>query len=214
MRRWRVPAAGAVAALVIVAVYFLGFRQPRSEEAARLVSETEQLRSLQVPLRRDIKGLEQVAARQDELKAALQHLERLIPSGLAQPSLLAQIQASAEGAGVKVGSVSFGDPALAEGAPPSPIPGTVLVAMPVTVIVEGRYLDIAELLRRVEVDFDRAVLVGDVAVTEADAGFPQLSGTWSGNVYALLATGDPLLVDPDAPAAEPAPPAEPPRAAG
>lgn len=207
------PAAGAVAALLIVAVYFLGFRQPRSEKTAGLVAETEQLRSQQVPLRRDIKGLEQVAARQDELKAALQQLERLIPSGLAQPSLLTQIQVSAEGAGLTVESVTFGDPAVPEGAPPSPIPGTVLVAMPVSVIVEGKYLQIAELLRRVEVDFDRAVLVGDVAVTEADAGFPQLTGTWSGNVYALLPSGDPLLVDTGAPVAEASPPVEQPKAA-
>ena len=208
MKRWRVPAAGAVAALVIVAVYFVGFSQPRSEKAAGVVAETEQLRAQQVPLSRDIKGLEQVAARQDELNAALRQLERLIPSGLAQPGLLAQIQASAEGAGVTVGSISFGDPTVPEGAPPSPTPGTVLVAMPVTVIVQGRYLQIAELLRRVEVDFDRAVLISNVAVTESDAGFPQLTGTWSGNVYALLSTGDPLLVDPDAPVAAPAPAVE------
>ena len=209
MRRWRVPAAGMAAAVLLVAVYVVGFRQPRTAEIAALAEETGRLRSEQVPLRRDIKGLEDVAARESEFKAALELLEKLIPSGLAQPALLAQLQRAAEGADVELVSVTFGDPEVPKAAPESHLPGTVLVAMPVTVVVDGPFLGITDVLHRVEVEVDRAVLVGTVAITEAEAGFPRLTGTWSGQAYALLAADDPLLVDPDAPPAEPAAPAEP-----
>lgn len=200
MRRWRVPAAGAVAGLLLVAAYFVGLHQPRSAEIADVKADVEQLRAQQVPLQRDIKGLEEVAGRQAELEDALQLLEQLIPAGLAQSTLLVELQSAAAGAGVGLVSVTFGDPEVPKGAPESGVPGVVLVAMPVTVMVDGRFLAIAELLRRVEVDVDRAVLVGTVALTEAEAGFPQLRATWSGQAYALIAADDPLL-----PSAEPSP---------
>ena len=207
MRQWRVPAAGVLLGLVLVAVYMVGIRQPRSQEITALEEEITQLRLQQEPLRRDIKGLEEVAARESEFTAALRLLERLIPSGLAQPALLVQIQTAAEGAGVKLVSVTFGDPQVPKGAPQSPVPETVLVAMPLTVIVEGPFPRITEVMRRVEVDIDRAVLVGAVALTEAEAGFPQLTGTWTGQGYALLRADDPLLIDPNAPPAAAPPPA-------
>ena len=209
MRRWRVPAAGVGAALVLLVIYFVGVHQPRRDRIAGLVEDANQLRLQQVPLQRDIKGLEQVAARETELSSALRHLERLIPSELAQPTLLAQLQTAAEGAEVELVSITFDEPAVPKGAPVSHLPGTVLVAMPVTVIVAGPYLGITDLLHRVEVDVDRALLVGTIALTEAEAGFPMLTGTWSGQAYALLPADDPLLVDPDSPTAAPPPSAEP-----
>jgi len=190
--------AGAVAALALVAAYFVGFRQPKSAEIADVKADAEQLRAQQMPLQRDIKGLEEVAARQTELEGALRLLERLIPTGLAQPTLLVELQAATEGSGVELVSVTFGDPEVPKGAPQSHVPGTVLAVMPVTVIVDGRFLAINDVLRRVEVDLDRAVLVGTVALTEAEAGLPQLRATWSGQAYALMAADDPLLADPQA----------------
>ncbi len=148
-----------------------------------------------------------MAAREPEFKTALQLLEQLVPAGLAQPSLLVEMQASARAAGVVLDSVTFSDPKVSKGAPASNVPGTVLVAMPLSVIVTGPFAAITDMLRRVEVGKDRAVLVGAVALTEAEAGFPQLTATWSGQAFALLPADDPLLVDPNAPAsaASPAP---------
>ncbi len=200
-----------MAALLLVAVYFVGFRQPRHAQIVEAAEETEQLRAQQVPLRREIKGLGEVASREAELTGALRVLERFIPSGLSHPPLLVQLQTAAESAGVELVSVTFGDPEVPEGAPASPNPGTVLVSMPVTVMVDGSFLGITDLLRRVEVDIDRAVLVGAVALTESEAGFPQLRGTWSGQAYALVAADDPLLVDPNAPIPAPPPPEGTPR---
>lgn len=205
MRRWRVPAAGVLCGVLLVAVYIVGFHGPRSDEIADLVAEIDQLRSQHEPLRRDIRNLDEVASREPEFRGALQLLERLIPSGLTQPVLLSQLQAAADGAGVKLVSVTFGEPQIPKGAPESPVSDTVLVAMPLTVVVEGPYVNITDLLRRVEVDMDRAVLVGELALTEAESRFPQLAGTWSGQAYALLPAEDPLLPAAKARGAESAP---------
>ena len=208
MRRWRVPAAGLLAGLLLIAGYVVGLHGPRSDEIAELVAQTDQLRAQQDPLRREIKGLEQVASREAELTTALRLLEQLIPSGLTQPALLLQLQEAARGAGVKLASITFGDPKIPEGAPESLVAGTVLAAMPLTVVVEGPFVNITELLHRVEVDLDRAVLIGSLALTEAEVGFPRLTGTWSGQAYALLRRDDPLLVDSQPAAARAAPMAE------
>ena len=202
MKRWRVPAAGALVAVVLVAIYVIAFHQPRAATIAGLAGEADQLRAQQAPLRRSIEALEKVEAREPEFRTALQLLEKLIPSRLAQPDLLAGMQSAAQGAGVELVSVTFGDPKRPEQAPPSPVSGTVLVAMPVTVVVNGPFAGVTEMLRRIEVEKHRAVLIGAVALAEADDGFPQLTGTWSGQAYALLPANDPLLVDPHAPIAK------------
>ena len=202
MRRWRIPAAGVVAGLLLVGIYLAGFHGPRTDQIEERRAEAEQLRAQQEPLRREIKGLEQVAARQEQFGTALRQLEGLIPSGLAQPAFLLQLQGAADRAGVKLVSVTFADPAVPEGGPQSPVAGTVLVAMPLTVVVEGPFVKITDLLHRVEVDLDRAVLVGSLALTEADSRFPQLTGTWSGQVYALLRADDPLVAHAGASASE------------
>jgi len=205
VKRWRVPAAGALVAVVLLAIYMVAFHQPRASTIAGLAAETEQLRAQQAPLQRSIDALEKVQAREPEFRTALQLLEKLIPSRLAQPDLLVEMQSAAGRAGVELVSVTFGDPAVTAGAPVSPVAGTVLVAMPLTVVVNGPFAGVTGMLRRMEIDKERAVLVGAVALAEADDGFPQLTGTWSGQAYALLPANDPLLVDPHAPIAKATP---------
>jgi Tfp pilus assembly protein PilO len=202
VKRWRVPAAGALAATVMVAIYLVAFHQPRATKIAGLAEETSQLLAQQAPLRRAIDALEKIQAREPEFRTALDLLEKLIPPRLAQPDLLAQTQAAAEAAGVELASVTFGDPKKPANAPLSPVAGTVLVALPLTVVVNGPFAGITSMLRRMEVGNERAVLVGAVALAESDDGFPQLTATWSGQAYALLPTDDPLLIDPHAPVAK------------
>lgn len=210
MRRWRVFLAGAGLALLVMVGYVLGLHQPRQEEIARLAADTDQLRAQQAVLRQENVELEAVAARADEFYVALAALEQLIPTGLGQDTVLEQLRAQAEGAGVALTSVTFGEPLVPGGAPPSNVPGTVLVAMAVTVEAEGPYSGVTDLLRRIEVEADRALLIGTVALTEAEIGFPQVTATWSGNAYALLPADSPLapVADPAAPPTETAPPQE------
>ena len=189
MRRWRVPGAGMAVALLLVVVFLVGFYQPRRDKVVGMVADTGQLRTQQVVLRRSIAALEVAAKRRPELDAGLQLLEQLVPVGLAEPAALAEVQRVSDEAGVKLVSVTFGDPEQPKDAPKSQVAGTV--------VVEGPFLRITDLLRRVEVDIHRAVLVDNVALTEADAGFPQLTGTWSGHAFALLPADDSLLTQPN-----------------
>jgi Tfp pilus assembly protein PilO len=195
MRRWRVPAAGVAVALLLAAIYVVSFDSPRRNRIAALRAESKQLQAQQVTLKKNIEALEKVAAHEPEFNAARQLLDNLIPPGLAQASLLAQMQAAAQAAGVQLVSVTFSDPKIPEGAPASTVPGTVLAAMPLTVVVNGPFPGITNMLRRIESESQRAVLIQQVALAEADAGFPTLTGTWSGQAYALLPTGNPLLAD-------------------
>lgn len=203
MRRLRVPIAGATVALLVSVTYFFAFHRPRGDAMAQVRADVEQLRAQQTSLQREIAVLEELADRQDQLEVALERLEGLIPSQLAQPAILAELQQAAGGAGVELTSVAFGTPQPPEGGPTGDAAGTVLVQMPVTVTVEGPYAGVTEMLRRVETDLDRAVLVGTIALTEAEAGYPELTGTWAGQAYALLPADHPLLVGPNAPPADP-----------
>lgn len=187
---------GAAAALVLTIVYVVGFYSPRSDRIAELRAQTKDLRAQQLTLKRNIAALEKVAAHEAEFNDARRLLDNLIPPGLSQPNLLAQVQTAAQAAGVQLVSVTFGGLGVPEKAPQSTVAGTVLVAMPLTIVVNGPYPGITNMLRQVETAKQRAILVKEVSLTEADAGFPILTGTWSGQVYALLPTGDPLLVDP------------------
>jgi Tfp pilus assembly protein PilO len=198
VRRMRIPIAGAVVAVLLIAAYAFGFHRPRSDAIAQAGADVQQLRSEQTALQNEIAVLEEVQDRQPELQAALDRLEGLIPSELAHPDVLAQLRAAAGEAGVKLTSVAIGQPEIPEGAPPG-LPGTTLVKMDVTASVDGAFAGVTELFRRVEAELTRAVLVGTVALTEAEAGFPEITGTWSGSAYALLPVDHPLLVDPDAP---------------
>ena len=214
MRRWRIPLLGAVVGLLAVVAYVVVVSQPRRDEMATITADVDALRAQQGLLARENQALEEVAARAGEVQGALDRLEELIPSGLAQDALLTQLEAAAGETGVKLASVTFDDPQIPEGAPASEIPGAVLVEMAMTAAVDGPFAGVTELLHRVEADAGRAVLVGAVALTEAEAGFPAVTGTWSGRAYALLPADDPLLVDPDAPAEPPAGAAGDPAAAG
>ena len=210
MRRWRVFIAGGALALLVIVSYVMGLHQPRQEEIAQLSADADQLHSQQILLRQENAELEAVRARADEFQGALARLEQLIPTGLGQDTVLEQLRADAEGAGVAITSVTFGEPLVPEGAPSSNLPGTVLVEMAVTVVAEGPYSGVTDLLRRVEVEADRALLIGTVALTEAEMGFPEVTATWSGNAYALLPADSPLapVADPAAPSTETAPPQE------
>lgn len=193
MRRWRIFLAGAGVGLLLIGGYFVGFHQPRGEEIVQLSAEADQLRARQAALRQENRELEGVAARAGEFQAALDRLQQLIPPKLTQDRVLEQLRADAAAAGVALVSVTFGDPQVPEGAPPSDVPGTVMVEMAMTVMAEGPYAGISDLLRRVEGEADRAVLIDTVAVTEAEAGFPLVTGTWSGQAFALLSADDPLV---------------------
>lgn len=190
--RARLPLiAGLGAALLLgVAFYFLLW-QPRVQEQEDLEAEIATLQARQAQLSNEIRQLEEIQANELQIRAALARLEDFIPTGAAQPTVIRQFQLSADAAGVQIDTVTFGQPEPVEGAPATGDPSLVLAAIPVTMVTEGGYFQQVDLFRRLEVDVPRAVLVLNVAMSEGAAGFPSLSATWSGSIYALVPTDAP-----------------------
>lgn len=193
MRRYRVPLAAAGLGVLLVLGFWLAVYQPRAGRVAALEAETEQLKSQQGVVRSAIARLEAIAAEEDRVRADLATAQQLIPTDVQQPALLAQLQDAADAADVGLDGVTFGEPTPVQGAPAPDEPGTVLAEVPVTLTLAGDYFALVDLLGRVERDVGRAVLVESFHLTEAEEGFPALSGVASGRVYSLVPGDDPAL---------------------
>ena len=195
------PIIGVLAALVIaVAFYFLLYK-PAAEEQAAIELETASLIAEREDLEQQIAQLRDIEARQVEINAAKARLEEYIPDGPAQPSAIRHFQRTADASGADIASVTFADPTVpdaAQGATPgnTGTAGTTLSNIPITMVLEGGYFQTVDFFRRLEVDVPRAVLVETVAIDEEpDAGYPTLSTTWTGQMFAVIDSSD--LVDVD-----------------
>lgn len=193
MRRYRVPLAAAGLGVLLVLGFWLAVYQPRAARVADLEAETEQLVAQQGVVRSAIARLEAIAAEEDRVRADLETARQLIPADARQPGLLAQLQGAADAAGVELDGVTLGELTPVEGAPETGEPGTVLAEFPVTITLAGDYFELVDLLGRVEREVDRAVLVDNLHLTEAEEGFPALSGVASGRAYSLVPADDPAL---------------------
>lgn len=191
MRRYRVPlAAAGVGVLVLLGFWFFVY-QPRVDTLDTVDAEAEQLTAQQQTVRRHIARLEAIAAEEERVRADLRTAGELIPEDAQQPALLVQLQEAADAADVHLDGVTLGEPSPVEGAPAPDEPGMVLAELPVTLTLAGDYFDLIALLRRVETDVPRAVLVDNVHLTEGEGGFPALSGVASGRAYSLVSSDDP-----------------------
>lgn len=205
MRRYAPLLAGLTALVLAIASWFLLF-QPRRAEQAELRVEIEQIQALQQQVRIEIERLEDIQRNELAFRATLARLEELIPNGVAQPTAIRNFQLTADAAGVDILSVSFGEPEPVEGAPGTGVPGTVLGAIPLTMTVEGGYFQAADFFRRTETAMPRAVLVTTVNMGASALGFPTLSTTWSGSLFALIPAPEGEDGDPaPAPGATPTP---------
>lgn len=182
----RVPLIGLLAAVVLAAGFWFLVWSPKSDEQAAYDAETVQLEQQVATLESEIERLEEIQANEPEYQAKLARLLEYVPEDAAQPVALKQVQQVADLAGVTITSLSNGDPVLVEGAPPAEDPGLALVKMDVTMTADGGYFQQVDLLRRLEVDVPRALLIRNVTVAEAADGFPELMTTWSGELFAVV----------------------------
>lgn len=211
---------GALTAAVLAVAFWFLLYKPASDDQAAIEAETAALVERQRSLEAEIAQLREIKSREVEINAAMARLTDYIPNGPSQPSAIRHFQRTADAAGADVASVTFGElavPDAAAGAAPANTgtPGTTLANIEITMEIEGGYFQVVDFFRRLEVDVPRAVLVQTVDVAEAaDAGFPTLNTTWTGQMFAVVPTGD--LVDTQgatgtapAPAADGAPGAAP-----
>ena len=215
---------GVLVALVLTVAFWFLLYKPASEREAAVQAETMTLQDQQAALRNEISQLQDVKAREPEIRAAQARLDEYIPVGASQPSAIRQFQRAADQANAEIASVTFGEPAVptpADGATPpeTGTPDTTLANIPVTMVVEGGYFQVVDFFRRLEVEVPRAVLVNSVDISEdSDVGFPRLATTWTGQIFAVMDPDDIPTTDGAgggvAPSPTPSPGASPTPAAG
>lgn len=205
-----VPLIGALVALIVAAAFYFLLYQPRQAEQEQLEAETAQLIAQQSQLQAQIDELTAIRDDQPRIAAALERLELLIPSTVAQAGAIRQLQGAADAAGVDLSSITFEDPVAVTPAATT-AEGLQLGSLTTSAVVEGGYFQAVDFFRRLETEVDRAVLVSSVTMAEGPDGFPSLSTAWTGELFALIpavATVDPAVPPPVA-GASPSPTASP-----
>ncbi|WP_108665594.1 type 4a pilus biogenesis protein PilO [Euzebya rosea] len=193
----------AAAVVLTVAWWFLFYGPARTQQQA-LQAETATLVTQQGQLRTQIAQLRDIREQEVQIQADLARLEQYIPVNPSQASLVRQVQLAADASGLTVESLTFADPVVVEGAPPPAQPGLVLGRIETEIVLEGGYFQAADFLRRLEVEVARAMLVQQIGLEESEDGFPRLSSTIRGSIFALIVAP----VDPNAPVIDPNAPVE------
>lgn len=197
-----VPLIGALVALGLAAAFYFLLYQPRQEEQEALEAETAQLIAQQAQLQVQIDELTAIRDDQPRIAAALERLELLIPSSVTQAAAIRQLAGAADAAGVELASITFGVPvAVTPEAPTSD--GLQLGSVDTNAVIDGGYFQAVDFFRRLETEVDRAVLVSGVTMAEGADGFPVLTTTWTGELFALIPVA--ATVGSAAPSAAPSP---------
>ncbi|MGI8575666.1 MAG: type 4a pilus biogenesis protein PilO [Egibacteraceae bacterium] len=186
--RSKSPLIALLVAVVLAVGFWFLLYSPKADEQAAIEAETVQLEQEASSLRSQIAQLEEVKANKLEVRAALARLEEYIPRGeVGQPAALRQFQLASDAAGTEITSLTFGDPEPILDAPDTSNPETALAKVAVSMVVEGGYFQLVDFMRRVEVDMPRALLVDGITVAEeSELGFPALSTTWTGSMFAVV----------------------------
>lgn len=182
----RAPLFAALAAVVLAAGWYFLLYAPKSEEEVAYELETAELHAQAQQLENEITELEAIKADAPRYEAELARLDRYLPLDPAQPTLLDAMQVAADAAGVEITNTTVGEPELVIDAPAAFDPERALVEIPVSMSFDGGYFQLVDLLRRLEVDVDRAVMVDSVLFSESQDGFPVLTGTWTGRMFAIM----------------------------
>ena len=190
------PVIGVVVALVLALAFYFFLYKPAAEEQAAVEAETSELEDQQASLEAEIADLRDIQSREVAIRAAKARLEEFIPDGAEQPAAIRQFQAASDAAGTEIETVTFEDPVVPDattGATPVATgdPNTTLANIPVTIAVAGGYFQVVDFLRRLEVEQPRAVLLQTIDIIEnEDAGFPTLTATATGQMFAVVPLSD------------------------
>lgn len=192
--------AAAVCLVLAIGFYFL-FYSPLDDQEQAVTAQTQALRDQRDQLRNQLVQLQDIRDNELQIRADLNRLRALIPSGEpAQPSFVRSVQLAADASGVSVESLTFGEPvAFPDAGGTTSSDGLVLSQISIDGVVEGGYFQLVDLFRRMEIEVVRAVQVDTLSLAEGTDGFPTLSMSFTGRIFAVL----PVLEIPTAPPVTP-----------
>jgi Tfp pilus assembly protein PilO len=183
----RAPILAAIAAVLLTVLWWYLLYQPRRVEEAALVEETTQLVDERNELQGQVVVLNEVRDNEDDYRSQLTRLREYIPDNPGQPATLKALQRAADASGVEVFQTTFNEPELVEDAPATNEEMTALARIPTLMTITGSYFQVVDLLRRIEVDFTRAVEITTVTMAEeGEERFPELTATATGYIFSVL----------------------------
>jgi Tfp pilus assembly protein PilO len=131
--------------------------------------------------------LTEVRDNEEDYRSQLARLLEYVPDETGQPDTLKALQRAADESGVEVFQTTFNEPELVEDAPETNNEKTALARIPTLMTITGSYFQVVDLLRRVEVDFTRAVKISTVTMAEeSEEKFPELTVTATGYIFSVL----------------------------
>jgi Tfp pilus assembly protein PilO len=183
----RAPILIAIAAVLLTALWWYLLYQPRRVEEAALIEATTQLENERSELQAQILVLNEVRDNEEDYRSQLTRLVEYIPDETGQPDTHNALQRAADESGVEVFQTTFDQTELIEGAPETNDEKTALARIPTLMTITGGYFQVVDLLRRIEVDFTRAVKISSVTMAEeGEEKFPELTVTATGHIFSVL----------------------------
>jgi Tfp pilus assembly protein PilO len=182
-----------LAAVLVVAMYWMLMFKPQREEQAALEEQIVAQQDRQLQLQLELERYRAVRDRAPELEAELAAASAVVPGNASLPAAIAQVQRAAEDARVTVHAVSTSRP--------SPLPDSQeeLTAIDLTATVEGSYFQLVDFFRRIEDPTITPRGLQWTSVTVAEDEYPILTVNLGGTLY----TRAPSLPAPAAPAEDP-----------
>lgn len=202
-RQWSVLTA--VACLAVMAAGWFVLVKPQRGHAANLRTQAAQVDQTNQTLQAQIAHLRAQAKDLPAQQRKLAEIATKVPDSPALPTLIRQLSAAADSAGVNLVSLAPGQPALVQaaavvrpGAPAAPAapaasaatasaPGALLAAIPLQIQVQGSYFNLEQFFSAVE-GLPRAMLVSqfNAAPLAEGSGAPGTTAAAPGTLNVTL----------------------------
>lgn len=175
---------GVLVGILLVALFWFLFYQPRNTELAELRDETERLEAQERQVAQRVRQLEGVREAAPAFEAELAAANLLVPREPGLPAILRQLQLAADESGMTLLSVSPSRPApvTVEGG------GDSVHRINVALSLEGTYFQTVDFLRRIEdpTITPRALLWNTISIGGEPAEHPLLGISLQGDLFAIL----------------------------
>lgn len=168
-----------LAGVLVAALWWIFLYTPGQDELARVEGEIAAAEAEMLSLQQRVGQLEAIRTRAPETEAAIARLLSVVPDDPDLPGALRQMEASAEDAGLELGSVVAERPTVVDEA-------TGLSSASITLTGEGSYFQVVDFLRRLEDPqiSARGFRFNDVTITADE--YPTLSVSITGAMFSVL----------------------------
>ena len=176
----------AIAAVLIVAVFFLFLLSPKLKDISEVREQIETAQNESETLRNRLRQLQTAQRDEPTTRARLAVFDRLLPPTPELPSLIRQLQTAATASGIDLRSIAPSPPGALTGR-------TGVQVVSVTIQVVGGFFRLQSLLTRLE-ELERVVEVTSIAIspqTDVVSGLFTLSSTITSRMYVVAPNASP-----------------------